>query len=264
MTSSYSRSTCAAATHSARPCSRPRAARSSGSRPSSTARMRSSRSSARKVRVGSARSSSDGHGGRGVAPAACPASSSPRMTSCSGPLSSRGGGSPARAAASRRMPKPKDWWVRASGVVVVPPSRAVTASLRRPAASRVGARTRQPSGSTSPAATRSATTSTTTVEQPVPGAPSTRNNGPRCSTTARWLASRSGGSAACEAGRRRTSTARFDHVPPTPASPQYVGSPGSTSRTHASTPPCTSTASTPLLRSRSTTSAERLPDLQWT
>ena len=94
------------------------------------------------VRVGSARRTDSGHGGAGDSPAAWPASSSPRMTSCSGPLSSRGAGSPTRAAASRRMPKPRHWWVRASGLVVVPPSRAVTASRSRAAASRVGASSR--------------------------------------------------------------------------------------------------------------------------
>ena len=45
-------------------------------------------------------------------------------------------------------------------VVVVPPSRAVTASRRRAAASRVGASRRQPSAVASPRSTRWATTST--------------------------------------------------------------------------------------------------------
>ena len=206
VTSSYSRSTSAAATHSGRSWAWPSRARSSGSRPSSTARISRSRSSPRKVRVGRARCTDGGHGGAADSPAACPASSSPRMTSCSGPLSSRGVGSPARAAASRRMPKPSDWWVRASGVVVVPPSRAVTASRSRAAASRVGASRRQPSAVASPSSTRWATTSTATVDRPVPGAPSTRSTGPRCSTTARWLASSTGALGATVTGRRRTST----------------------------------------------------------
>ena len=268
MTSSYSRRTAAPATHSGRACAAPRAARSPGSRPSSTARMSRSRSSERKPRVVSAGSSVAGQGGAGLVPEAWPASSSRRMTSCSGPLSSRGGGSPASAAASRRTPKPKDWCVRASGVVVVPPSRAVTASRRRAAARRVGESRRHASAGM-PSRTARTTRSTATVLLPVPGAPSTRTTGAPAATAARWEGSSDGSEAATTAGRRRTSTPGFHHVAPTPAARpaagrQYVGRSGSTSWIHASTPPSTSTASTPRARRRSTASAERDPVLQWT
>ncbi len=60
------------------------------------------------------------------------------MTSCSGPLSSRGGGSPRSAASARSTPKPKACQVRASDSVDVPPSRPVTCwrSVGRSAAAR--------------------------------------------------------------------------------------------------------------------------------
>ena len=85
------------------------------------------------------------------------------MTSCSGPLSSRGDGSPRSAAAWRRMPKPNAWWVRASGSVEVRASRAVTRWRSAAAASRVDVRSRHWSGTTSPASTRPTTSSTAVV-----------------------------------------------------------------------------------------------------
>lgn len=46
--------------------------------------------------------------------------------SCSGPLRSRGGGSPRSAARRRRIPKASDEAVRATGAVAVPPSSTMT------------------------------------------------------------------------------------------------------------------------------------------
>ena len=70
------------------------------------------------------------------------------------------------------------------------------------------------------ASTRWATTSTATVDRPVPGAPSTRSTGPRCSTTARWLASSTGAGAATGGG-----TTEDEHPGIPPRRPD-TGTPG--------------------------------------
>ena len=206
VTWSYSASTCAAASHSGRPWVRPSAARSWASRPCSTARMSRSRSSPRNPRVGSASWTRSGQAGPRLSPRRWPSRRSRRMTSCSGPLSRRGVGSPRRAAAWRRTPKPKDWWVRASGSVEVRATRAVTRSRRDAAASRDDASSRHWSGSSSPASTRPTTTSTAVVVLPVPGAPSTRSTLPRWSTAACCRSSRGGAPTTRVGARRRVST----------------------------------------------------------
>ncbi len=210
MTWSYSRSTCAAATHSGRPCSAPSAASRSASMPCSTARMSRSRSSARNPRLSSATRTCSGHGGGVASPFACPVRSSRRMTSCSGPLISRGGSSPRSAASRRRIPKPNAWWVRASGSVEVRASRAVTLWRSRAAATRVEVSSRHSSGDRPPNRTRSTTSSTAVVVLPVPGAPRTRSSGPPASSAACCPSSRLGASTT-SAGARRSRTTSSSH-----------------------------------------------------
>ena len=150
VTSSYSRRTWAAATHSSRPCSRPRRSRSSGSRPSSTARMRRSRSSPRKVRVGTRQGERLGPRRARRGSRCVPGEQLAEDDVLLGTAQQPWRRVPGQRRGLARTPNPSDWWVRASGVVVVPPRRDVTASRRRPAARRVGARRRHASGSASP------------------------------------------------------------------------------------------------------------------
>ena len=206
VTSSYSASTAAAATHSGCPCCAPRSARRCADRPSSTARISRSRNSDRKPFVGNASSRCAGQAGANPGSAACPARSSARMTSCSGPVMSRGAGSPRSAADRRISPKASDCIDRAKGPLVVPPTAAVTSSRNLTADSRLGARIRQASAANSPPATRSATIRVANHDLPEPGAPRMRSTAPRCSIAACCTSSGRALGAGERAGCRRVGT----------------------------------------------------------
>ena len=113
-------------------------------------------------------------------------SSSRMIRSCSGPVSSRGDGSPRSAAARRSNPKAYAGKVRTSGSRSTRwPSWAIRASMRwrsavAPRRPKVSTRIR--SGST-PSATRAATASTSVLVLPVPGPPSTSIGPSVCPTT---------------------------------------------------------------------------------
>ncbi len=111
------------------------------------------------------------------------------------------------------MPNPSAWWVRASGSVEVPPSRAVIRSRRSAAATREADSASTRSGEAPSRWTRSTTASMTVVVLPVPGAPRTRSTPPRCATAACWTSSRSGASATRPGARRRVSTQELHHTP---------------------------------------------------
>ena len=136
------------------------------------------------------------------------------MTSCSGPLSRRGAGSPRRAASTRSTPKPKACHVRASDSVDVPSSRAVTRCRSAAAAERLDVTTRQASARV-PERTAATTTSTASVDLPVPGAPSTLSTLAGESSARRCVASRHTASATRAGARRRMTTHGFHHSPPT-------------------------------------------------
>ena len=155
-------------------------------------------------------------------PAACPASSSRRMTSCSGPLSSRGG---RVAAQGRRLAQDAE------------PERLVGAGQRlgrgaaEPRGDPLAQVARRRPGTPTAAGTRRATGRRGGPGRRPPRrpswscrcrarrAPAARRRG--ASTAACWRSSRTGASATRPGARRRVSTQEFHHTPPTapPAQP---------------------------------------------
>ena len=168
------------------------------------------------------------------------------MTSCSGPLSRRGAGSPRSAAACRRMPNPKAWWVRASGSVEVPAEPGGDrARAGRPAASRDAASDQHSVGlSTVAARPGRPRPRRRVVVLPVPGAPSTRSTPPRCATAACWTSSRTGARRRPGSGARRRVSTRQDSIirarhrhGPTAPSPRAAGTGRSQRARRMSDPP---------------------------
>ncbi len=186
-TATYSRRKRAAAGQSARPSFSPSRARSTGPTPRSAARISRSRSWPANARVRRAGRRSVGQPTGSSSGSSPTTSSSSRMIrSCSGPVSSRGDGSPRSAAARRSNPKAYAGKVRTSGSRSTRwPSCAIRASMRcrsavAPRRPKVSTRIR--SGST-PSATRAATASTSVLVLPVPGPPSTSIGPSVCPTT---------------------------------------------------------------------------------
>ncbi len=186
-TATYSRRKRAAAGQSARPSFSPSRASSTGPTPRSAARISRSRSCWANARVRSAGRRSSGQP-TGSSPGSSPttSSSSRMIRSCSGPVSSRGEGSPRSAAARRSNPKAYAGNVRTSGSRITRcPSPAMRASIRwrsSVAPRRPKVSTRMRSGST-PSATRAATASTSVDVLPVPGPPTTSIGPSVCATT---------------------------------------------------------------------------------
>ncbi|PSK64462.1 hypothetical protein B0E53_03576 [Micromonospora sp. MH33] len=225
-TATYSRRKRAAAGQSARPSFSPSRASSTGPTPRSAARISRSRSCWAKARVRSAGSRSSGHPTGSSAGSSPTTSSSSRMIrSCSGPVSSRGEGSPRSAAARRSSPKAYAGKVRTSGSRTTRwPSPAIRASIRwrsSVAPRRPKVSTRTCSGST-PSATRAATASTRVRVLPVPGPPTTSMGPSVCATTSACTGSGrcGGGYAASPADppdRGSVSAGPPDRPPPCPA-----------------------------------------------